>query len=580
MPLTPSVAPWSVFLFALLAISLVVFGVWLRYEASGGYEALGVVTWVVFSIYTLWNVAGAAVFVASAIVVVAVLSYVVRRRTLSKRATVAAGILIGAVIPLLAVALDGRMGQALFVYDSAALAGSVLPGIAGFYLVSVDNRPILTVFNAFVVLPILYLSALWFWVTPPCTSCQIFDIPPSAFAPFYFLINGSDASTFVRLWTNLELPIVQFVSVTATGIGTLVFIYILLSMIGHIFYTSQKGVEKVEDLSIVLVSIASENVRDVLFESIEHNRALFDEYDFHVLIDEGADLQPELEEMDVDLAVVPDSFESDAIAKGRAMQYFVEEYVDEDEWYAFIDDDNLVQGRQFLYEIPVQEAEGKLVMNSVLIPRKGGSTIAFAIDHMRTLFDFTFFRACTGLFGRPYAGLHGELLCARGDVLKSVGFDRPSIVEDFVFADELIRRDIRTWQSQTATSILSPHTLGDYFTQRSRWFMGKVAWLPRSSPGVILVTGLIQGIWLFGIFGGWLIGGMWFAFGAPIDAVYIVPAIFSSAVYTSIYSIGIARMGVRHLPKVLLVPVYATVEHAAPYVSMLKNPDEFEVIKK
>lgn len=546
----------------------------------GKYAPVSLVIWIFFSLYAMWNVVGLLVFLVSTVVVYASLLRVADRYALSKQHVILVAIVIGSVLPLLAFVVDTTLYESLFVFDEIAIAGSVLPGIAGYFLVDSEDRRLSILLGSLVVLPLLYLLGLWFWITPPCTLCDILGVPIAKHVPFLFLILESDATAFLRIWGGLDLPIVRTISMTATGIGALVFLYVLSSMVGHILYTSQKGVEKVENLTIVLVTIASEEVRDALYESIEHNRELLSEYEFYVLIDEGADLQPELEEMDVDLAVVPDLFESNAIAKGRAMQYFVEHYVAEDRWYAFIDDDNLIQGREFLYEIPKQEADGRLVMNSILIPRRGGSTIAFAIDHMRTLFDFTFFRTCTGLLGRPYAGLHGELLCARGDVLKTVGFDKESIVEDFVFADELIQRDIPTWQSQTATSILSPHTLDDYFTQRARWFTGKLEWLPRCSPGTIFVTGLIQGVWLIGIFGGWIVAAIWFLFGPPLEIVYLTPAISATAIYTLVYSIGIARMGIRHLPKVLLAPIYATVEHAAPYVSVLKRPDKFKVIKK
>lgn len=534
----------------------------------------GIVVGAALSLYALWNVTGFLVLVAGVLVVYVGLPRLVGRYPLSDRGALFVAVPLGAVPALVVLLVDAQP----FVHD--AVAGVVLSGPAGYVLLEAGRRRTLTFLGTLVVLPVLSLFVLWMWITPPCTSCAVLGIAVSDHLPFWSALVASDGAALVRAWDAMDLPVVRFLSVTATGIGTLVFVYVAASMVGHILYSSQKGVEKVEDLTVVLVTIASEDVRETLYEAIEHNRTLLSEYEFRVLIDEGAELQPELEDMDVDLVVVPDSFESDAVAKGRAMQYFVEQHVTEDRWYAFLDDDNLVQGREFLYEIPAQETDGRLVMNSILVPRPGGSTIAFAIDHMRTLFDFTFFRTCTGLLGRPYAGLHGELLCARGDVLTTVGFDRASIVEDFAFADELVRRGIRTWQSQTVTSILSPRTLDGYFTQRARWFTGKAAWLPRCSPGTMVVTGLIQGVWLLGIFGGWAVGALWFLFGTRVQLVYLAPAVFSSLAYASIYVIGVARLGVRHLPKALLVPIYATVEHVAPYVAMLKRPDEFEVIEK
>ncbi|MFB6200494.1 MAG: glycosyltransferase family 2 protein [Halorhabdus sp.] len=543
---------------------------------SRTFEALGVLAWVVFPVYAMWNIPGAATLVLGALAGYVSQAVVTSRQPLPEPHVTIAGITISGAVMIGALAMDTLLYESLFVFDLIPVMGVLFSASAGYLLCESDYHPGIVVFGSVVVLPLVSLLLIWFSITPPCTTCALFGAHP----PFSHRLLTSDAVGVLRTWAALSLPVVRYLAVTATGIGTLVFIYLVSSMVSHIVYTTQTGVEKVEDLTVVVVTVASEEIRDTLFAVIDHNRRLLDEYEFCVVIDEGADLQPELEETDIDLVVVPDSFDPDAIAKGRAMQYFVEHNVEADRWYAFIDDDNLVQDRAFLYEIPAQEADGKLVMNPILVPRKGRSWVTFAIDHMRTLFDFTFFRTFTGLLGRPYAGLHGELLCARGDVLQTIGFDRASIVEDFVFADELIRRDIPTWQSQTVVSILSPHTLEDYFTQRARWFTGKLAWLPRSSPGTILVTGLVQGVWLIGIFGGWLVAGIWFLFGPPFDLVSLTPAIFATVVYSVVYSIGIGRMGARHLPKVLLVPIYATIEHAAPYVAMLKKPDTFEIIRK
>lgn len=201
---------------------------------------------------------------------------------------------------------------------------------------------------------------VWLWMTPPVISQSILGFSLARVVPRpWLLASNSDVFLLLRIASTVPaLLSVDVLSLVATAIGSLVFLYVLLSMVGHISYTAQRGIEKVDNLTVVLVTIASEEVRDALMEAIEHNRQLFEEYEFRVLIDEGAELQPELEAMEIDLVVVPDDYDPAAVAKGRAMQYFIETHVVEDRWYAFLDDDNLVQGREFLYEIPQQEAEG------------------------------------------------------------------------------------------------------------------------------------------------------------------------------------------------------------------------------
>jgi cellulose synthase/poly-beta-1,6-N-acetylglucosamine synthase-like glycosyltransferase len=108
------------------------------------------------------------------------------------------------------------------------------------------------------------------------------------------------------------------------------------------------------------------------------------------------------------------------------------------------------------------------------------------------------------------AGLHGELLTVKGKVLKEIGYNNPSIVEDFRFASELVRRGYKTWQSVTKVSIKSPNSIGDLIKQRGRWFKG-IAMEWRYCPLLMKeITGLKLLIWVLGIFGSWAMAPLWF----------------------------------------------------------------------
>ena len=196
-------------------------------------------------------------------------------------------------------------------------------------------------------------------------------------------------------------------------------------LLGSATYRTETADEPAENVRLVITTIASEAVRDALFETIQHTLSNFEEYELYCVLDEGSDLQSELVAMDrIRTVVVPDEYEVEAKAKGRAMQYFV-------------DDDNRILDDRFLREIPHYEAEGYRAMNPVITPRPGRSLVTFMADHIRLVDDLAIYRLFTGVLGRPYLGFHGELLCARGDLLCEVGFDRETIVEDFGFALEL-----------------------------------------------------------------------------------------------------------------------------------------------
>jgi hypothetical protein len=377
----------------------------------------------------------------------------------------------------------------------------------------------------------------------------------------------------------------ELVLYIGVSVGIVLISYFVLGIIAYLWYTPQRADEPAENVRLVVPTIGSEAVRSSLIDCLHHHREMFEGYDLYCLTDEGADLEAELREFEgYETIVVPDSYTCDAVAKGRAIQYFIETVVadEPDYWYGFIDDDNLVQDKGFLYEIPHYEAEGYGAMNAVLTPRRGDSIITYVMDHVRLLDDLTVFRAFTGLLGRPYVGFHGELLTARGDVLLDVGFDRHSIVEDFAFAAELVKADVRTWQSGTRVSILSPHTLLDLFRQRSRWFIGTWNLLWDASPITRLTTGVRLGSWTCAVLAGPVSAVLWYySGGIPIPPVLEVAPPLAGVVYGATYLYGIVSIGEsRWIPLVVFLPLFAFFEAVAPVYAILFSDSEFTVIRK
>lgn len=379
--------------------------------------------------------------------------------------------------------------------------------------------------------------------------------------------------------------IADIVTHVAVLVGIVLVGYFVLGLAAYLLYTPETAPEPAENVRLVVPTIGAENVRDSLLDCLDHHRELFPEYERYILTDEGADLEAELRGYEgYTTVVVPDAFECEAVAKGRAIQYFIETVVaaDPDHWYGFIDDDNLVRDRRFLSEIPHYEARGYGAMNAVLSPRRGDSVVTYVMDHVRLLDDLTVFRAFTGLFGRPYIGFHGELLTARGDVLLDVGFDRHSIVEDFSFAAALIEADVRTWQSGTHVSILSPHSLADLFRQRARWFVGTWNLLWDASPVTRFATGIRLGAWVCAILAGPVSAVAWYySGGVALPPVLELAPPVAGVVYGATYLYGVLSLeGHRWLFLVAFVPLFAFFEAVTPLYAMLFSDREFTVIDK
>lgn len=156
-------------------------------------------------------------------------------------------------------------------------------------------------------------------------------------------------------------------------------------------------------------------------------------------------------------------------SKFRAIRWFVKNHVDPKKWYVFLDDDSYPLDSSFLCSITWAERSGRVAGNGILVPRPGRSRLAYALDWIRFFDDLTRYRL-QSLLGRPFYGLHGELLMVRGDVLKETWpAMRESVTEDFAFAMELLKRGYRVFQAGTLVSIKSPNSVWDFMRQRMRW---------------------------------------------------------------------------------------------------------------
>ncbi|RLE89515.1 MAG: egghead protein [Thermoprotei archaeon] len=317
-------------------------------------------------------------------------------------------------------------------------------------------------------------------------------------------------------------------------------------------YRPKKSTIKAKNVVFVVVSIAKETVRNALFETLNHVVTNFPNYRVWVVVDEGAELIPELKLRGYDLIIVPKEYRRDLIGKGRAINYFIESVVEDDKWYAFIDDDNLILDDSFLYEIPYYEKLGYVAMNPILVPRRGKSTVTYIMDFIRYFEDVSVFRFFMGLLKKPLVGFHGELLTVKGSILQEIKYDKPSITEDFRFACEVVRKGYKVWQSTTIVSIKSPNSILDLLKQRGRWFKGVVCDV-RNAPTIMKIIVLLRlAVWIVGVFGSWALVPLWI-FYKPF--FYALPG---GIAYWLIYLYGVSKA---HSPSIVaIIPVFGIIE--------------------
>lgn len=379
---------------------------------------------------------------------------------------------------------------------------------------------------------------------------------------------------------NLILQALMYAIVTHWAI---VSIYTILGILGYMFYRETAKVsQEHKDTEICVVSKASRSVEGVLFECIRHNSIKFANYTVNIVIDEGSDLLSDIELYikefkNVKLVIVPNTFKCRAIAKGRAIEYFIRMYVLPDKWYAFIDDDNLIMDEKFLREIPHYEKQGYVACNGILYPRLGKSKLAFVADSLRYFDDLSIFRFGTGLLKTPINGFHGELLVVKGKYLKSVTFDRETVTEDFAFARELFKLGVKTWQSETMVSIQSPHTLTDFVKQRNRWFRGISKDVLEASWKMKLFAGIRVIDWRLGLSGSWLIFPAWFLL--PIPLWLSIFNMIGVSYYMVAYISGAMRLESGGTRSMIVIPLYGILEMISPHIR-IRNKKEFNVISK
>jgi len=225
------------------------------------------------------------------------------------------------------------------------------------------------------------------------------------------------------------------------------------------------------EVEFVVVTKAVPGVMDALREVLESLSRRFPGYRVWVVTDHDSPCLETLSlwraELGFSLVVVPRAYGRGRY-KSRAIQYFIDYYVDEDKWYVFLDDDSYPLDDGFLCEV----SDDVPVYNGHIYPRRGASLLAWLVDGTRYYHSLTRQRLALGILHKPIYGLHGELLIARGWVLKRIPFASDSIVEDTLYAARLIRAGIPVGMVSTRVSILSPNSVVDLWRQRARWQLG------------------------------------------------------------------------------------------------------------
>ena len=404
--------------------------------------------------------------------------------------------------------------------------------------------------------------------------------------------------------TNSVIQLLWYPAILSSAIYS---VFVIIGMVGF-HYKAESASSRANNVEFIIISQASRRVRNSLLDCISNTRIQFPWVPLSIVIDEGSELTDDLLRLvnvtqqqittsikdstsahqkgsiiarqrdtseDLKIIVVPDRYRKDLVGKGRAINYFIDRYViDENKWYSFIDDDNIILDDKFLYEIPYYEQRGYVAFNPTITARMGNSRFIWIMDFIRKYDDVTVFRFFTGLLGIPYIGMHGEMLTVKGSVLREIKYDFYSITEDFRFTAELIKRKMKVWQSKTNICIKSANNINDILCQRGRWFKGISLDLKYCPPLMrMIVTSRIV-LWIIGIFGTWALSPLWLYWGIHWQSeIFIV-----SGIYPWIIFIHAIIKNKEPLYCILFIPLFGILESISYWFGI--NNKGFYVIDK
>jgi len=405
--------------------------------------------------------------------------------------------------------------------------------------------------------------------------------------------------------TNSVIQLLWYPAIFSSGIYS---VFVIIGIVGF-HYKAESVPTRANNVEFIIISQASRKVKNSLLDCISNTRIQFPWVPLSLVIDEGSELTDLLLRLvnvtqqqitttniidsmvahqkesiiarqrdtskDLKIIVVPDRYRKDLVGKGRAINYFIDGYViDENKWYSFIDDDNIILDDKFLYEIPYYEQRGYVAFNPNITARTGNSRFIRIMDFIRKYDDVTVFRFFTGLLGIPYIGMHGEMLTVKGSVLREIKYDFYSITEDFRFTAELIKRKMKVWQSKTNVSIKSANNINDILRQRGRWFKGISLDLKYCPPLMRMIVTSRMVLWIIAIFGTWALSPLWLSWGIHWQSeLFIV-----SGVYPWIIFIYAIIKNKEPLYCILFIPLFGILESISYWFGI--NNKGFYVIDK
>lgn len=205
----------------------------------------------------------------------------------------------------------------------------------------------------------------------------------------------------------------------------------------------------------------------------------FTNYEICVVTDDPLDLET-LKDMDCEVVLVKKEFVTNAIKKGRALQFAVEyrrlasknlsKY-----WIYHMDDESYVTSQTILALLKyINNAKGIASEGPIFYPLKfeSANLLTAIAESMR---PFACYDCVSQMTNPPPLHMHGSNLLVRSDVEDDIGWQfGPTLAEDQMFGFRVFEKYGRHSMGWHGGILLEqpPLTLRDHFFQRRRWTFG------------------------------------------------------------------------------------------------------------
>lgn len=322
------------------------------------------------------------------------------------------------------------------------------------------------------------------------------------------------------------------------------------------FYDEPVRVWEKDDIQVRIITIGTN--KQVIQRTVDSANQYFD--DIHVISENQVDIHGAI------VHVVPDGFESDAIRKGRANDWAINNIDNDKEYNLYLDEDTIVTGFDGIPDFDI--------VQFMELPQFNGSYLTYLtevtrVGYQREIMLFPYTKYPFYLWGGAFA--------VKTDIERKVGWERRSITEDTAFLWEAINNEASFGITKQWYKNQSPPSINGLISQRRRWVAGSIRALQYLDIKWKLIVSIRSIMWVFSMFTVYVIlAGFTIEFELWLIVVLFLPLAAWSILGSKQYD----RRIINIFAMIALFPVIHSINALGVFYGVFFPPGDFEVTEK